>query len=217
MRSSSAPSSWIAPGQECDFIFPPVCGRLAAYRRQASDLGAAPVRGAAWIRSPEGTNDGRRRRGKELLATLTRIQKVVYLQTVDLFTYCNAEQMMRIAGIVRQESFDQGERIYSVNDSAEAMYCVVEGAVGLRPENGSERGVARRETFGASEILSDRLRGEDAWAKRPTMALVIDAEDLFDLLSNNVEIVKALFRQLLRHPETFEHLHESATIQLATN
>ncbi len=151
------------------------------------------------------------------MTTLTRIQMVVYLQAVDLFTYCNAEQMMRIAGIARQQSFAEGERIYSLGDPAEAMYCVAEGAVRLRTENGAERLVGRRETFAVSEILSDRLRSEEALAESPTMALVIDAEDFFDLLSNNVEIVKALFRQLLRHPETFENLHEPATPQLAAS
>ena len=150
------------------------------------------------------------------MTTLTRIQMVVYLQAVDLFTYCNAEQMMRIAGIVKQKHFAEGECIYAAGDPAEAMYCVVEGAVALRSERGVERRAASRETFGTSEILSDRLRSEEAWAERPTMALAIDAEDLFDLLSNNVEIVKALFRQLLRHPESLEHLHEPATPQLAT-
>ncbi len=151
------------------------------------------------------------------MTKLTRIQMVVYLQAVDLFTYCNAEQMMRIASIVRQASFAEGEQIYAINDPADAMYCVVEGAVGLRSEAGVERQIGDRETFGANEILSDRLRGEEAWARSPTTALVIDAEDLFDLLSNNVEIVKALFRQLLRHPESFEHLHEPATPQHATS
>ncbi len=141
---------------------------------------------------------------------------VVYLQAVDLFTYCNAEQMMRIAGIARQQNFAEGERIYSLGDPAEAMYCVVEGVVRLRAESGAQRHVGRHETFAVSEILSDRLRSEEAWAESPTMALVIDAEDFFDLLSNNVEIVKALFRQLLRHPETFEHLHEPSTQELAT-
>ncbi len=151
------------------------------------------------------------------MTTLTRIQMVVYLQEVDLFTYCNAEQMMRIAGIARQRSFAEGERIYAPGDPAEAMYCVVEGSVRLRTEGGAERSVGARETFAVSEILSDRLRSEEAWAEGPIMALEIDAEDFFDLLSNNVEIVKALFRQLLRHPETFEHLHEPATAQLATS
>ena len=151
------------------------------------------------------------------MTTLTRIQKVVSLQGVDLFTYCNAEQMMRIAGIVRQRSFAEGEQIYAEGDPAEAMYCVVEGAVGLRSAAGDERRIASREIFGAREILSDRLRGDEAWAERATTVLAIDAEDLFDLLSNNVEIVKALFRQLLRHPETIEHLHEPATPRLAAS
>ena len=151
------------------------------------------------------------------MTTLTRIQMVVYLQAVDLFTYCNAEQMFRIAGIARQVSFAEGEQIYSVNDPADAMYCVVEGSVKLQEATGTERWRGPRETFGVSEILSDRLRAEDCRAETATQALLVDAEDFFDLLSNNVEIVKALFRQLLRHPETFENLHEPATPHLAAS
>jgi len=152
---------------------------------------------------------------KDPLTTLTRIQMVVYLQAVDLFTYCNAEQMVRIAGIARQKTLVPGEPIYSLNDPAEAMYCVVEGAVRLKDAAGAERRIDERGTFGVRGILSDRLRREEARAETATMALEIDAEDFFDLLSNNVEIVKALFRQLLRHPETLENLHETTTAQLA--
>jgi len=151
------------------------------------------------------------------LTTLTRIQMVVYLQAVDLFTYCNAEQMVRIAGIARQKNLVPGDRVYSLNDPAEAMYCVVEGAVRLKGAGGEERRIDSRGTFGVHEILSDRLRREEARAEAATIALEIDAEDFFDLLSNNVEIVKALFRQLLRNPETFEDLHEPATPQLAAS
>ena len=150
------------------------------------------------------------------MTTLTRIQKVVYLQAVELFTYCNAEQMMRIAGIARQRDLAANEKIYSINDPAEAMYCVVEGVVRLRDEQDHERQIGSRGTFGVTEILSDRLRRNDAQAQTPTVALVIDAEDFFDLLSNNVEIVRALFRQLLRQPEPYESLHESETPRLAT-
>ncbi len=151
------------------------------------------------------------------MTTLTRIQMVVHLQAVDLFTYCSAEQMVRIAGIARQRSFAAGERIYQVNDPADAMYCVIEGAVRLKDPGGAERRCEARDTFGVGEILSDRLRGEEAWAEQPTAALVIEAEDFFDLLSNNVEIVKALFRQMLRHPKTRENLHEPAPPRLAAS
>lgn len=138
------------------------------------------------------------------MTTLTRIQMVVHLQTVELFTHCTAEQMVRIAAIARQRVFHRGETIYSINDSAEALYCVVEGDVELR--NGdplgdatpSPRRAGSRGTFGVREILSGRLRTEDAVATADGIALEIEAEDFFDLLSNNIEIVKALFRQLLR-------------------
>lgn len=151
------------------------------------------------------------------MTTLTRIQKVVDLQAAELFTYCNAEQMMRIAGIARQQNLAAGEKIYSVNDPADGMCCVVEGLVKLRDETGGLRRIGSRGTFGVTEILSDRLRREDAWAETPTVALVIDAEDFFDLLSNNVEIVRALFRQLLRQSEPSESLHETQTPRLAAS
>lgn len=134
------------------------------------------------------------------MTQLTRIQMVVYLQAVELFTYCTAEQMVRIASIARQRNFAAGEDIYSANDPAESMYCIATGAVTLAHPDGGERRVSDKEIFGVEEILSDRLRGENARAEAETVALVVDAEDFFDLLSNNIEIVKALFRQLLRHP-----------------
>jgi len=134
------------------------------------------------------------------VSNLTHIQMVIHLQTVDLFAYCTAEQMVRIASIARQRHFDPGARIYSANDPADALYCVVEGEVGLGPGGGEERRIGPRSTFGVEEILSDRLRAEDATAATETVVLAIDAEDFFDLLSNNIEIVKALFRKLLRPP-----------------
>lgn len=134
------------------------------------------------------------------MAPLTRIQRVVYLQTVNLFAYCNAEQMVRIACIARQQRFADGEEIYSANDPADALYCVVDGRVRLTRPDGGERTVDAKGTFGVEEILSDRLRGEDAHSVAETSVLAIDADDFFDLLSNNIEIVKALFRKLLCPP-----------------
>ena len=134
------------------------------------------------------------------MAPLTRIQMVVCLQAVDLFAYCSAEQIVRIAGIARQRRFARGQRIYSANDPAEALCCVVEGEVRLAVPAGGGRTIGPKGTFGVREILSDRLRGEEARAAADSVVLVIDADDFFDLLSNNIEIVKALFRQLLRQP-----------------
>jgi CRP-like cAMP-binding protein len=57
--------------------------------------------------------------------------------------------------------------------------------------------VEQNDTFGLIDILSGRLRDATATAETNALALGIDGEDFFDLLSNNVDIVKGLFRHLL--------------------
>ena len=51
--------------------------------------------------------------------------------------------------------------------------------------------------FGVLDILSRQTRTGDAVAGSDTRVLVVEAEDFFDLLSNNIEIVRALFRTVI--------------------
>ena len=131
---------------------------------------------------------------------LTRIQAVVFLQSCDLFSYCRADEILRIAGIAQERRLRAGEKVYVDNGPADVLYCVVHGEVRLRGPQG-ERAVGPLHTFGVRDILCGRLRGEDAEARVDSLVLAIEAEDLFDLLSNNIEIVKALFRHVLQDRE----------------
>ena len=133
--------------------------------------------------------------------TLAQIEKVMLLRSVDIFSHCNAEEVVRIAGIASERTFDSGGQIYGIDDPADAFYCVVEGEVELQGPDDGLRAAVSCETFGAREILSGRLRSSTATARCRTVALVVEADDFFDLLSNNIEIVKALFREFLSAPE----------------
>jgi CRP/FNR family cyclic AMP-dependent transcriptional regulator len=131
------------------------------------------------------------------MAELIRIQAVVFLQSCDLFGFCRADEVLRIAGIARERRFAAGETIYRENGPADMLYAVVQGEVAVRDRGGREQTVGPLRTFGVSEILCGRIRGETATAREETLTLAIEAEDFFDLLANNIEIVKALFRHLL--------------------
>ena len=132
------------------------------------------------------------------MGDLTRIQIVVALQSCDLFSFCRAEEILRIAGIAKERNLDVGKVIYERNAPAEELYAVVHGQVRLEGEQGGAETAGPLQTFGVREILCGRLRGETAVAEESTLALAIEAEDFFDLLANNIDIVKALFRHLLR-------------------
>jgi CRP-like cAMP-binding protein len=131
---------------------------------------------------------------------LTRIQMVVFLQSCDLFSHCKADEILRISGIAQERRLQQGTRIYATSDAADELYCVVQGEVELKGADGSGRSVGTLGTFGVREILCGKLRAEEAVVAEETLLLAIEAEDFFDLLSNNIEIVKALFRHLLHEP-----------------
>jgi CRP-like cAMP-binding protein len=129
---------------------------------------------------------------------LARIETIVFLQSVDLFSFCKAEEILRIAAIAGERRLAAGERIFDVNDPADCLYCVVQGEVRVDGPGDEERTVHPLGAFGVKEILSGRLRGGRAVTEVESLLLVISAEDLFDLLANNIDIVKALFRHLFR-------------------
>lgn len=130
---------------------------------------------------------------------LSAIEKVMFLRGVEPFSSCRAEEAMRLAAIAGERSFESGEPIYTADAQADTCLCLVEGRVALAGPDGATRVVEAPATLGLVEILSGRRRAETATVTSPegARALTIEAEDLFELFSNNIEIVKTLFRALL--------------------
>lgn len=127
---------------------------------------------------------------------MARIEMVVFFQGVDLFAHCTADQLVQLAAIAQEQTWEKGQPIFAKNEPPEAFFCVVEGKVELRGDDGVDLVVGSGGRFGVLDILADRLRRHDAVAVNDTRALVIEADDLLDLLSVNIDIVKALFKQL---------------------
>lgn len=128
---------------------------------------------------------------------VARIEKVVMLQSADLFAHCNGEQVLRLSSIAAERSVEADDTVYEPGQPADALYCVVRGAVRIGQRGDGSRRVGPLGTFGAEELLSGTLRTSSAVAAEETLLLVIGADDFFDLLADNVEIVKALFRRYL--------------------
>ena len=147
------------------------------------------------------------------MAQLARIEKVVILQSSDLFAICKAEEVLRIATIAHERTFDANETIYEINDAANTLYCVVHGKVRLESARGEVQSAGPLNCFGVLEILTGRLRSSVAVAEEETRVLTINVDDFFDMLSRNVEIVKALFRQLLFAEDATSPLPETTATE----
>ena len=93
------------------------------------------------------------REGKDV-GSLTQIEKVLFLQGVEVFSYCSASQILRIASIAHEQRFASGEEVFSLNDAADSIYCIVEGSVKLENAFNESAVVEQNATFGLLDILN---------------------------------------------------------------
>lgn len=132
---------------------------------------------------------------------LAGIETVLFLQHVELFRFCRVEEVLRLAAIAEERRTAAGERLFDVGDPADGLYAVVRGSVRIEPRDDAGHTVGATGTFGVIDVLSGRLRTARATAAGDGLILRFEDEELFDLLGHNVEIVKALFRELLERRE----------------
>lgn len=125
-----------------------------------------------------------------------RIELILFLREVELFSFCTAEEILRISAIVSRRAVPAGETIFRARAAAEDIFCIVSGRVALEREGVEEQMLGPGEAFGYIEILSGHHRDLEAVSREETLLLAINEQDFFDLLSNNIDIVKSLFRHM---------------------
>ena len=146
------------------------------------------------------------------MAELARIETVIVLQSVDFFSACTAEEVLRIAAIAREKQVEAGEELFRDREPAETLFCIVRGAIEIRYDSGRTETLGPLQTAGLHDLLSGRLHSATAVARIPTLVLAIQGDDFFDLLSNNIEVVKSLFRHLIQQ---IDHGSAKGTVNAA--
>jgi CRP-like cAMP-binding protein len=129
----------------------------------------------------------------------TTLDKVEHLRSVDLFSQASVEELYRLATIAREVGFPGQWVIFQETDIADAFYIVDRGLVECVSKAGEVREViGPGEVFGLYSALTRESRQARATALEKTVAISIAAEDLFSLVSNNMEIVVSMFKYFIK-------------------
>ncbi|HDY89636.1 MAG TPA: cyclic nucleotide-binding domain-containing protein, partial [bacterium] len=129
---------------------------------------------------------------------LTVIEKVIFLQNVDVFLEVLSEQLAYLAAIAEEITYLKGDNIYKADDPSDAMYFVLEGKVKLH-RDGEEVMIAESKVaFGTWALFDEEPRVVTATAIEDTKLLRIYADDFYDLLADNVQITQGIFKALVR-------------------
>ena len=129
----------------------------------------------------------------------TTLEKVEHLRSVDLFSQASVEELCRLATLAREVGFPAQWVIFQEPDIADAFYIVDRGQVECVSKGGEDREViGPGEAFGLYSALTRESRGARATALEKTVAISIASEDLFNVLSNNMEIVVSMFKYFVK-------------------
>ncbi len=127
---------------------------------------------------------------------LTILEKVLLLQNVDLFSQVTSEQLSHLAGIASETEAQPGQVLYAEGDAPDGLYVVISGSVLMRRGGSEIDRIAPNGSFGAWALFDDEPRLTTAESAEKTHLLFVPRDDFYDVLSDNVEMVAALFKHL---------------------
>ena len=139
---------------------------------------------------------------KQVLNALTPVDKVLCLQSVDVFRHATTEMLAFIGSIAKDVEVPADCTIFEEEDVSDAMYVIVHGYVRLE-KNGEEVMVATAgQSFGTWALFDNQPRLMKATSVGVVHLLKIRSEDFYDLLSDHEEITPVMFRAIIERVKT---------------
>lgn len=128
---------------------------------------------------------------------LSIVEKVIFLQNVEVFAQIPSEQLSYLAAIAEEDSVAKGDTIYKVDDPSNALYVVLDGKIRLHREDEDITVAEKNDPFGTWALFDDTPRVATATALEDTKLLCVEREDFLDLLSDHVQITEGVLKTLV--------------------
>lgn len=128
----------------------------------------------------------------------TTIEKVIFLQNVDVFTQVPTNQLAALAAIAEEITVLKNDVVYREHDAPDALYLVLEGEIKLHREDQEIAVAESNEAFGAWALFDDEPRVVQATALTDVRLLRIDKDDFFDLLADNIEVTQSIIKSIVK-------------------
>src|SRR3989304_2594373 len=85
--------------------------------------------------------------------TLTAIEKVIFLKSVDIFKHATIEELGGVAALTEEVHFEPGETIFREGEPVDAIYLVLKGRVAVEGNGQVVRGVREKKAVGTVAAL----------------------------------------------------------------
>ncbi len=132
-------------------------------------------------------------------AHLTTLQKAEFIHGLELFSEASVEDLYKLAAIAQEVEFAAQQTLYQEDDIGDAFYLVVQGRVECFSEAKKIKiVVGPGGSVGVHSVLTREPRYASVKTLEDTFALAIGAEDLYNLLSSNPEIMVGIVKYFIK-------------------
>lgn len=142
----------------------------------------------------------------------TVIEKVIFLQNVDVFSDVPTEQLAYLAAIADEVSLAKDEVVYREEEPADAMFLVIEGKVQLARGSTVVTTAGPKQAFGTWALFDDEPRVVTATAIEPSEVLRIARADFLDVLADNVRVTEGVLKAMVRRLRQLGRVVRGASI-----
>lgn len=129
---------------------------------------------------------------------LSTVEKVIFLQDIDMFEHTSTRDLAHIAAITQETVVKSGQAVFKENDIPDAMYMIIDGKVRLTRDDREVMVAGHKEVFGTWALFDDEPRVATATALETCRLLRIEREDFIDLLADHVQITRSILKTLAR-------------------
>ena len=129
---------------------------------------------------------------------LSIIEKVIFLQDVDIFKHISSEDLSYVASITVEQNVEKESVIYKEGDISDSMYMVIEGKVRLHVGESLVMIAELNDVFGAWSLFDDEVRLISATAFEESLLLKIDKADMIELLADHVGVTEGILKAMAK-------------------
>lgn len=129
---------------------------------------------------------------------LSTLEKVVALQEIEVFQNLTTDDLIHLASIADEFSYESDEVIFHQGGIPNSMFVVLEGSVRLHQGMTEVTVAGKSEAFGTWALFDDEPRVMTATAIENCLLLKIEKDDFVDLLADNINITQGIMKSLVR-------------------
>jgi len=129
---------------------------------------------------------------------LSIIEKVIFLQDVDIFKHISSEDLSYVASITVEQNVDKDSVIYKEGDISDSMYMVIDGKVRLHVGESLVMIAELNDVFGAWSLFDDEVRLISATAFEDSLLLKIDKANMIELLADHVGVTEGILKAMAK-------------------